>query len=180
MYNTQEHQHIWHLEPIIFNCPLYFKVIFSNNFIKPQGKPKNTGVDSLFLHQWIFPTQESNWGLLHCRLILYQLSYQWSPYQESVTTIICLYFGFKTIISYKKWILVLKIVFKFGQIFNIWTKIYTYSPCPLQKITVCDHVHFCILLLSFCKLFSRFTILVKYLRNQWLTQGHKYLTPVFS
>ena len=42
---------------------------------EPQGKPKNTGVGSLSLLQWIFPTQESNWGLLHCRRILYQLSY---------------------------------------------------------------------------------------------------------
>ena len=39
----------------------------------------NTGVDSLPLLQGIFPTQESNWGLLHCRQILYQLSYQGSP-----------------------------------------------------------------------------------------------------
>ena len=35
---------------------------------EPQGKPKNTEVGSLSLLQWIFPTQESNWGLLHCRL----------------------------------------------------------------------------------------------------------------
>ena len=42
---------------------------------EPQGKPKNTGVGSLSLLQWIFPAQESNWGLLHCRQILYQLSY---------------------------------------------------------------------------------------------------------
>ena len=42
------------------------------------GKPKNTGVGSLSLLQRIFPTQESNWGLLHCRWILYQLSYQGS------------------------------------------------------------------------------------------------------
>ena len=27
---------------------------------EPPGKPKNTGVDSLFLLQQIFPTQESN------------------------------------------------------------------------------------------------------------------------
>ena len=27
----------------------------------------------------IFLTQELNWGLLHCRRILYQLSYQGSP-----------------------------------------------------------------------------------------------------
>ena len=31
------------------------------------------------LGQWIFPTQASNRGLLHCRRILYQLSYQGSP-----------------------------------------------------------------------------------------------------
>ena len=31
---------------------------------------------ALSLFQRIFPTQESNWGLLHCRRILYQLSYQ--------------------------------------------------------------------------------------------------------
>ena len=42
---------------------------------EPQGKPKNTGVGSLSLLQWIFLTQESSWGLLHCRWILYQLSY---------------------------------------------------------------------------------------------------------
>ena len=35
---------------------------------------------SLSLLQWIFPTQESNRGLLHCRQILYQLSYEGSPY----------------------------------------------------------------------------------------------------
>ena len=41
---------------------------------EPPGKPKNTGVGSLSLLQKIFPTQESKWGLLHCRQILYQLS----------------------------------------------------------------------------------------------------------
>ena len=45
-----------------------------------SGKPKNTGVGSLFLLQWIFLTQESNLGLLNCRWILYQLSYQGSLY----------------------------------------------------------------------------------------------------
>ena len=43
---------------------------------EPQGKPKNTGVGSLFLLQQIFLTQELNRGLLNCRQILYQLSYQ--------------------------------------------------------------------------------------------------------
>ena len=45
---------------------------------EPPGKPKNTGVGSLSLLQQIFPTQESNRSLLHCRRILYQLSYQGS------------------------------------------------------------------------------------------------------
>ena len=48
-------------------------------FTEPSGKPQNTGVGSLSLLQWIFLTQELNWGLLHCRWILYQLSYQGSP-----------------------------------------------------------------------------------------------------
>ena len=42
-------------------------------------RPKNTGVGSLSLLQGVFPTQELNQGLLHCRWILYQLSYQGSP-----------------------------------------------------------------------------------------------------
>ena len=44
-----------------------------------QGKPKNTGVDSLSLLQQTLLTQELNQGLLYCRQILYQLSYQGSP-----------------------------------------------------------------------------------------------------
>ena len=45
---------------------------------EPQGNPQNTRVGSLSLLQWIFPTQELNRGLLHCRQILYQRSYQGS------------------------------------------------------------------------------------------------------
>ena len=40
---------------------------------------QNTGVGRLSLLQGIWPTQESNQGLLHCRRILYQLGYQGSP-----------------------------------------------------------------------------------------------------
>ena len=43
---------------------------------EPQGKPKNTGMGSLSFLQQIFLTQELNWGLLHCRQILYHLSYE--------------------------------------------------------------------------------------------------------
>ena len=46
---------------------------------EPPGKPKNTAVRILNLLQRIFPTQELNYSLLHCRRILYQLSYQGSP-----------------------------------------------------------------------------------------------------
>ena len=46
----------------------------------PWNSPdKNTGVSGHSL-QRIFPMQESNWGFLHCRQILYQLSYQGSPH----------------------------------------------------------------------------------------------------
>ena len=38
-----------------------------------QGKPRDTGVGSLSLLWGIFPTQELNWDLQHCRKILYQL-----------------------------------------------------------------------------------------------------------
>ena len=41
---------------------------------EPPGKPKNIGVGILSLLQQIFLTQELNWGLLHCRKILCQLS----------------------------------------------------------------------------------------------------------
>ena len=43
---------------------------------EPPEKPKNTGMGSLSLLQEVFPTQDSNCSLLHCRQILYQLSYQ--------------------------------------------------------------------------------------------------------
>ena len=56
-----------------------------SNSLRPHGlyspwnsPGQNTGVDSLSLLQGIFPTQESNLGLRHCRRILYQLSYQGS------------------------------------------------------------------------------------------------------
>ena len=87
----------WAIQSMAFSRPEYWSIFpfsspgdLSNPGIKPrsftlqadslpaepQGKPKNTGVGSLSLLQCIFLPQESNWGLLHCRQILYQLSYQ--------------------------------------------------------------------------------------------------------
>ena len=52
----------------------------SHGLYSPWNSPgQNTGVGSLSLLQRIFPTQELNRGLLHCRWILYQLSYEGSP-----------------------------------------------------------------------------------------------------
>ena len=39
-----------------------------------------------FLLQWIFPIYGSNLGLLHCRQILYRLSYQGSPLNSDAPT----------------------------------------------------------------------------------------------
>ena len=52
---------------------------------EPQGKSKKTGLGCLSLFQGIFLTQELNWGLLHCRQILYQLSYEGSPLGSKMT-----------------------------------------------------------------------------------------------
>ena len=46
----------------------------------PWNSPgQHTGVGCHSLLQAIFPTQGSNWGLSHCRQILYHLSHQGSP-----------------------------------------------------------------------------------------------------
>ena len=55
---------------------------------EPPGKPKNSGVGSLSLLQGIFLTQELNLGLLHCRQIPYQLSYQGS---QKLYMYVCIY-----------------------------------------------------------------------------------------
>ena len=45
---------------------------------------KNTRVGSLSLLQGILPTQELNQGFLHCKQILYQLSFQESPCCQAI------------------------------------------------------------------------------------------------
>ena len=69
---------------------------------EPQGKPKNTGVGSLSLLQQIFPTQESSRGLLHCRQILYQLSYQGSPINTANLVVYYMSFYMKNMSQYVK------------------------------------------------------------------------------
>ena len=92
---------------------------------EPQGKPKNTGVGSLSFLQEIFLTQESNWGLLHCRQILYQLSYQGSPLmlEHPVKLYHSAYFSFGTFSTPPKFL---------SLIFLIWK---IKMPCKLKCYT---------------------------------------------
>ena len=55
---------------------------------------------SLSLLQWIFVTQQLIWGLLHCRRILFQLSYQGSPYLSKINPIF--YMNLQAILILKK------------------------------------------------------------------------------
>ena len=51
--------------------------LLPHGLYRPWNSPgQNTGLGSLSLLQRVFQTQESNWGLVHCRRILYQLSNQ--------------------------------------------------------------------------------------------------------
>ena len=73
--------YIWRGASMLAACKSESCSVMSNS-LQPHGlymsKPKNTGVGSLSLLQQILLAQESNWGLLHCRQILCQLSYQGS------------------------------------------------------------------------------------------------------
>ena len=71
---------------VIIKCPESESHSVLSESLRPHGlyspwnsPGQNTGVGSLSLLQWIFLIQESKWGLLHCRRILYQLSYQVIP-----------------------------------------------------------------------------------------------------
>ena len=62
------------------SCSVVSNSLWPHGLYSPwNSSGQNTRVGSLTLLQWIFPTQGSNQGLLHCRRILYQLSYQGSP-----------------------------------------------------------------------------------------------------
>ena len=77
----------WLLCPLLGELPnpgiktRYLSLQVDSLLSESPGKPKSIGVGSLSILQGIFLTQESNQGLLHCRQILYQLSYQFSSVQ---------------------------------------------------------------------------------------------------
>ena len=59
---------------------IYATIVYPYRLYSPRNSPgQNTGVGGLSLLQGIFPTQGLNPGLLHCRRMLYQLSYRGSP-----------------------------------------------------------------------------------------------------
>ena len=63
-----------------WKLPSPIQLFAPHGLYSPWNSPgQNTGVGSLSLLQGIFQTQESKQDLLHCRWILYQLSYQGSP-----------------------------------------------------------------------------------------------------
>ena len=64
--------------------PGYSRASLGQSLVSPWNSPgQNTRVDSLSLLQGIFPTQGSNPGLPHCRQILYQLSHQGIPREDT-------------------------------------------------------------------------------------------------
>ena len=75
-------------------------------------KPKNTEVGSLSLLQGSFPTQESNQGLLHCRWILYQLSYLGSQLWISIHSFhILLHYSLSQDIDYNPLFYTIRLLF---------------------------------------------------------------------
>ena len=69
---------LWKLKvKVVQLCPTLCNPM---DYKSPWNSPgQSTGVGSLSLLQWIFPTQGSNPGLPPCRWILYQLSHKGSP-----------------------------------------------------------------------------------------------------
>ena len=62
------------------SCSVVSDSLRPRGLYSPWNSPgQNTGVGSFSLLQGIFPTQESNPGLPHCRRIFYQLSHKGSP-----------------------------------------------------------------------------------------------------
>ena len=61
------------------NHPVVLSILWPLRLYSTWNSPvQNTWLGFLSLLQVIFPTQGSTWGLLHCRRILQQLSYQGS------------------------------------------------------------------------------------------------------
>ena len=82
IYYTQEYCHLEYRAENLLESESHSVMLYSTG----NSPGQNTGVDSISLLQGIFPTQELNQGLLNCRQILYQVSYQGSPLTKSCLT----------------------------------------------------------------------------------------------
>ena len=72
--------HWFHIHDFKLRSALSPAQLFGTKLLCPWEFPsKDTGVGCHFLLQGLFPTQGSNPGFLHCRQILYRLSYKGSP-----------------------------------------------------------------------------------------------------
>ena len=67
----------WSVSCLVVSYSLQTHGLYPTRILCLQDSPgKNTGVGCHFLLQGNFPTQESKPGILHCRQILYWLSYK--------------------------------------------------------------------------------------------------------
>ena len=99
LYTRNQHNIVNHLYAVLYLVTQSCLTLCDPMDCGPTGSSvhgdsagTNTEVGCHALLQGIFPTQESKWGLLHCRWILYQLSYLRIPNQ--------LYFNIKKKIQY--------------------------------------------------------------------------------
>ena len=97
---------------------------------------KDTGVDCHFLLQGVFPNPGIDPGLLHCRQILYQLSYEGSPYKIPK--------GLTNAVSYR--------IFLSSEIFTCVSLIQTTLPLHKQtpsKYESVYYLYFCLFVMSY-------------------------------
>ena len=72
------------------SCSVVSDSLWPHGLYSPWNSPgQNTGVGRLSLLQRTFLNQESNQGLLHCRRILYQLSYEGSICSKYTAMPVC-------------------------------------------------------------------------------------------
>ena len=133
-------------------CFIYYVYTQIHTHTHTWNSPgKGTGVGSHSLLQRFFLTQWLNPGLLHCRQILYNLSYQAIPVRACVCVCVCVCMIKYTCIH---WALLLPILHGLNtstfsphstDSFSLWTVIPNYSlywfvsPSPL----ICIHLQMC-------------------------------------
>ena len=115
---------------------------------------QESGVGSLSLLQGIFPAQELNQSLLHCRQILHQLRYQGSP---------CLLQAMKYVIHY-----VFKTQCTYLNLRKLFLKKKTnHHPVEYQRSLITDHCNKSNKHLKYCKNYQNVTQRCKVSKYCW-------------